>query len=107
MGRVQEVADHPTVCRTAPQQSYPAQCQTAGFGQHGHLTPEPLCVLTEDLSAGEPGASWEHGFSHDVLLIHRYLRVGRLFENPLGMSRKSGLFLEVQSDEGEKFIFLI
>lgn len=63
---------------------------TAGFGQL--LTPEPLCVLSEDLSRGEPGASWEHGFSHDVLLIHRYLRVCGLFENPLRMSRKSGPF---------------
>ena len=64
----------------------------AGFGQHGHLTPETLCVSSKDLSLSETGASWERSFSHGVLLIHCCQRVCGLFVNPLGMSRKSGLF---------------
>lgn len=59
----------------------------------------------EDLSLGEPGVSWEHCLLRDVLLIHRYPRVRGLFENPLGVSRKSGPFLEVRDDKGEKSIF--
>ena len=54
-----------------------------GFGQHGRLTPEPLDVARaslEDLSPGEPGASWEHWFSREVLLIHRYPRVRGLLK---------------------------
>lgn len=81
-----------TILQCTGQPHYPSQVSDSSFGQLGHLTPAPLCVLSEDLSRGEPGASWEHSFSHDVLLIHRYLRVCRLFENPLRMSRKSGPF---------------